>query len=99
MGVVSARIDEGINCVSMVELTLAARLPLKLKAQEKVIGEPIRFVVEDIINDALQKVRFDGFIFELTDVSGGIDDNGFFYYTIVMRPKLSNIGTDATCDS
>ena len=45
-------------------------------------------MVEDMIDNALQKVRFDGFIFELIDVVGGKDDNGVYYYTMGVRPKL-----------
>ena len=88
MGVVKAHIDEGINQVTMIDLELASQVEVKQDEQQKLIGKVITFYVEDVIDDVFHKVRWDGFIYEMIDVSNGKEDNGAFYYTMVVRPKM-----------
>ena len=88
MGVIKAHIDEGINQITMIDLELVSRFEVKGDTLEQVLGTPITLFVEDVIDDSLHKIRFDGYVFEMTDVSSGQEDNGVFYYTMVVRPKL-----------
>jgi hypothetical protein len=98
-GVVKAHVDEGINQITMIDLELAGRVTIKPPDLEKLIGKPITLVVEDIINNTAHKVRWDGFIFEMIDITGGNADNDTFYYTMVVRPKLWLLNYYTNCRS
>lgn len=95
MGVVKAHIDEAINQVTMIDLELASKAELRKDDLESCIGQAITLTVEDTIHNSLHKVRWDGFIFEMIDIVTGKDDNGIFYYTLVMRPKLWQLNYSA----
>jgi outer membrane protein OmpA-like peptidoglycan-associated protein len=88
VGVVKAHVDEAVNRVTMIDLELASRASLSHSDLDGLIGMPIRLCVEDVIDNQLHKVRFDGLVFEVIDVTGGAADNDVYYYTMVMRPKL-----------
>jgi outer membrane protein OmpA-like peptidoglycan-associated protein len=88
VGVMKAHVDEAVNRVTMIDLELVSRKAFSNDYLDKLIGVPIKLAVEDVIDNQLHKVRFDGFIFEVINVTGDVDDNGVFYYTMAMRPKL-----------
>jgi len=88
VGVVKAHVDEGINQITMIELELATRDHIPPEDLCGLIGQAITLSVEDTVNNQLNKVRWDGFIFEMIDISAGKDDNGIYYHTMVIRPKL-----------
>lgn len=88
VGVVKAHIDEGINQITMIELELATRDTIASEDLGRLIGQAITLVIEDTIDNQLHKVRWDGFIFEMIDITMGVDDNSIYYYTMVVRPKL-----------
>lgn len=88
MGVIKARINEGINQVTMINLELVTKEELPQDGLEKLIGKPITVFVEDTIAGKHHKSRWDCVIFELIDVASGKNDNGNFFYTMVIRPSL-----------
>ncbi len=94
-GVIKAHIDEGVNQVTMMDLELASKKALSPQDLEKIIGEPIQFNAEDVIDGSVQKIRLDGLVFEMIDISRGADDNGVFYYTATVRPKLWHLNYSA----
>ncbi len=99
LGVVKAHVDEGVNQITMIDLELAGKIALKTADIEKLIGKQITLVVEDVINNTLHKVRWDGFIFEMIDITRENADNDIFYYTIVVRPKLWQLNYSTHCRS
>ena len=88
LGIVKARINEGINFVTIIDLELASAEEIPEKDFDGLIGKPITVIVEDIVEGKQHKARFDGVIYELIDVAAGKDDGGIFYYTMVVRPAL-----------
>ena len=89
MGILKARIDEGINRVTTIDLELAAKEALSADGQESAVGQAIQLIAEDVIEGSVKKVRFDGVIFELIDVTGDAGSKeGVYYYSLLVRPAL-----------
>jgi hypothetical protein len=99
LGVVKAHIEEGINQITLIDLELASSVALKADDIEAAIGTPVKLVVEDMINNALQAIRWDGVVFEFIDVTSGKTDNGVYLYTMVVRPKLWDLNYSTHCRS
>ena len=88
LGIIKARINEGVNKVTMINLDLASRYEIYPKDFDNLIGKPVTVFIEDTIDRQFQKTRLDGLVFELIDVTNGKGDNGVFYYTMAIRPQL-----------
>ena len=99
MGVVRAQIDEAINHVTMIDLELASKEPLSDSELDGVIGKPVAFFVEDVIDNQLHKARWDGCVFEMIDLESGRVDNDVCYYMMVIRPKLWTLNFATNCRS
>ncbi len=99
LGVVKAQVDEAVNQVTMIDLELASDVELLQDDIDAASGQAITLYVEDIINNTMHKIRWDGFIFEFINITTSGADNGIFYYTMVMRPKLWNLNYSANCHS
>jgi len=90
-GVAKARINEGINQVTMIELDLVTRDQPESKDMDELVGKPITVVVEDDIDGEFHKSRWDGVVFEYLDATSGQDDNGVYFFNMVIRPTLWNL--------
>jgi uncharacterized protein involved in type VI secretion and phage assembly len=99
MGVVHAHIDEGANQVTMIDLELASRETLSTSDMDNLIGKPITLFVEDLIDNQLQKVRWDGHIFEMIDVMNGLGHSDVYYYAMIVRPRLWLLNFTSNCRS
>ncbi len=99
LGIIEGYIQEGINQVSLIELKVVSDVDFSEKECEALLGKKVTLKLGDAVGGELLWSRFDGIIFEFQVPDSKEVPDGWFAYTLVIRPDLWKLNFDTRSKS
>jgi uncharacterized protein involved in type VI secretion and phage assembly len=88
LGVFNGSIEEGVNRVTRIELSLVSEHEYKESDLEDMVGAPATVKLSAPIDNSLSVSRFDGIVYEMHQMNRFDVDKDLFAYRLIIRPWI-----------